>query len=295
MDGRGGRIAREISYAGSARTRAGQALIRATENATGRLRLIRRARGFEAEVAAGRDFWEVVAGRYGLSLDVRAGALDRVPGEGPLVVIANHPYGILDGLMLGYLMARTRGDFRILAHRVFRRAEVLERVILPVDFDETRAAQRTNLATRAEALRHLAQGGCVGIFPGGTVSTAPRPFGRALDPAWRNFTAKMVLRSGATVLPVFFEGENSRMFQMASHLHYTLRMALLVKEFGARVDRPVGLRIGAPLGPEVTGAFRNDPAGLMDFLRRTTYALSPEPGFGDRLGHEFEARYRRAG
>lgn len=145
-------VAREISYASSARTRAGRAVIRSLENMTGRLRLIHMARGYDLEVAGGRDFWEVMVERYGLSLEVTGGSLDNIPRQGPLVVIANHPYGILDGLMLGHILARTRGDFRILAHSVFRKAAELDRVILPINFDETREAQETNIETRRLAL-----------------------------------------------------------------------------------------------------------------------------------------------
>ena len=116
-------IARDISYASSARSRGGRALIRTVENATGRLRMIRRAEGYEREVAQGRSFWDVMVERYGLSLDVIGGSMDNIPKDGPLILIANHPYGILDGLMMGNILSTVRGDFRILAHRVFRKAE----------------------------------------------------------------------------------------------------------------------------------------------------------------------------
>src|SRR6056297_116828 len=88
-------IARDISYAHSAQTRGGRAMIRAMENVTGRIGLIRRARGYEREIAAGRDFWQVMVDRYGLELDLFAGSLGNVPGDGPVILIANHPCGIL--------------------------------------------------------------------------------------------------------------------------------------------------------------------------------------------------------
>src|SRR6056297_2987256 len=201
-------VARDISYASSARSRSGRALIRVLENATGRIGLIRRANGYERQIAAGEDFWTVMVDRYGLSLEIVGGTLDSIPRTGPLVMIANHPYGILDGLMLGHILARTRGDFRILAHQVFRRAQELNRVILPITFDETKEAMRQNIQTRKESLHYLGEGGAIGVFPGGTVATAARPFGRPMEPGWRGFTAKMVSRSGAAVVPVFFEGHN---------------------------------------------------------------------------------------
>ena len=285
-------IARDISYAASAQTKGGRALIRMLENATGRLRLIRRARGYETEVEAGRDFWEVMVHRYGLSLDIMGGSLDNIPREGPLVLVANHPYGILDGLMMGHILSAARGDFRILAHRVFRKAEDLNRIILPISFDETKEAVALNIETRKTALRYLAGGGAIGVFPGGTVSTAPKPFAQAMDPGWRSFTARMIAKSQAAVVPVFFDGANSRLFQVASHLHATLRMALLIKEFKRRVDEPVRVVIGAPIPRAEIDARRSDTRAMMDFLRRETYALSPTPLRSIDYGFEFEERYK---
>ena len=285
-------IARDISYACAARTRGGRAVIRLLEKATGRLSLIRRAAGYEAEIAKGRSFWQVMPDRYGLSLRVVGGALRDIPANGPLVVIANHPFGILDGLMMGHLLDRVRGDFRILANSVFRRAEDLNRVVLPISFDEGREALALNLETRARALEYLGRGGAIGVFPGGTVSTAARPFSRPMDPGWRNFTAKMIARSGATVVPVHFTGQNSRLFQLASHLHPTLRLGLLIKEFRARVDAPVDIVVGRPIAAAELAPFRADPNAMMDALRRRTYALSPDPLRSYDYGYEFEAKYK---
>ena len=281
-------IARDISYAYSAQTKGGRAMIRTMENLTGRVGLIKRARGYEREVSQGRDFWEVMVERYGLSLDIIGGSLDAIPRTGPLVMIANHPYGILDGLMMGHILSRTRGDFRILAHKVFRKAEDLERVILPISFDETREAVALNVATRKTALDYLGQGGGIGIFPGGTVSTAAKPLSRPLDPGWRGFTARMIAKSAAMVVPVYFDGHNSRLFQIASHLHYTLRMSLLIKEFKARVDSPVRVVIGAPIRRTELAPYARDTKSLMAFLRQRTYELSPDPVAASEIGFEFD-------
>ncbi len=286
------RIARDISYAHSAATRSGRALIRAMENATGRLGLIRRARGYDAEVASGRDFWQVMVERYRLKLEVIGGSLDDIPETGPLIVVSNHPYGILDGLMMGQILSQQRGDFRILAHRVFRKAEDLEKVILPISFEETREGVAQNLATRKESLAYLVQGGAIGIFPGGTVSTSATPFSHPMDPGWRNFTARMVAKSGATVLPIFFDGHTSRLFQLASHMHNTLRVGLLIREFRARVGTPVRIVVGQPIAQAEIAARANDAKAMMDFLRERTYDLSPKPLLAG-YGYEFEDKHRK--
>ncbi len=282
----------DISYSHAAHTRAGRAVIRLLENSTGRPGLIRRAEGYERDVAAGRDFWSVMVARYGLSLDVVGGSLDNIPRTGPLIVISNHPYGILDGLMMGHILAQIRGDFRILANSVFNGSADLARVLLPIRFDTSRDAVAANLSTRRRALGYLAAGGAIGVFPGGTVSTGLGPFSRPMDPGWRNFTARMVARSGATVVPLYFDGHNSRLFQIASHLHSTLRLGLLIREFANRVDTPVRVVVGQPIGRGMVDALAGDSNGLMDFLRKATYELSPTPLASYDYGYEFDVRHK---
>ncbi len=279
--------ARDISYAYSAQTRGGRAVIRTMENLTGRIQLIKRAEGYERDVAGGQDFWQVMVERYGLSLEIARGSLATIPRTGPIILLANHPYGILDGLMMGHILSKTRGDFRILANSVFQKAEDLQRVILPVSFDDTKEAVALNLQTRKTSLDYLRQGGAIGIFPGGTVSTAAKPLARPLDPGWRSFTARMIAKSDATVIPLFFEGQNSRLWQIASHLHVTLRMALLINEFGRRVDTPVRVHVGAPITRAALGDRVKDAKSLMAFLREKTYELSPKPIAPGAVGFEY--------
>lgn len=286
-------VARDISYSTAVKGRPARAMVRAMENATGRLRLIRKARGYDLDVAAGQDFWEVISERYGLKLEIVSGSLDDIPAIGPLIVVSNHPYGILDGLVMGRILSQRRnGDFRVLAHRIFRRSPDLERVILPISFDDTKDAAIMNLETRKEAVRYLNDGGAIGIFPGGTVSTSAKPFSTPMDPSWRNFTAKMIAKSDAVVVPIFFEGRNSRLFQLASHIHSTLRTGMFVREFKTKLNKPVRIVVGKPIPSEVLSTYKKDPKGCMDFLRKATYELSPSPVDASHLGHDFENKYK---
>lgn len=282
----------QISYAKAAQSRSGRTVIKLIENATGRLDLIKRAQDYDVEIAQGRSFWDVMLDRYGVSLDVISGSLADIPARGPLVVVANHPFGILDGLVMGHVLSQRRKAFHILANSVFQDAPELSGTVLPISFDNTKAAVKLNLETRAKALAALKAGGAIGVFPGGTVSTAAQPFQRPLDPGWRRFTARMISKSKATVVPVFFDGQNSQLFQLASHIHYNLRVALLLKEFRRRADKPVKIAIGAPISPEESAAFSNDAPGMMDYLRNQTYALSPQSVAHSDYGFEFEEHHK---
>ena len=222
----------------------GRALIKILENVTGRVSLIKRAQGYEKELEGGDSFWNVMFQKFGLSIEILDGAFSSIPKDGPLILIANHPFGILDGLILGYIMSKSRKDFKILAHKIFCKSVELNDVILPISFDYTKEASKLNIQTRGAALDFLNSGGAVGIFPGGTVSTSLTPFSKPMDPSWRSFTAKMITKSGARVLPIFFEGHNSLTFQLASHINYNIRMGLLIRELKKRLIVQLGFVLG---------------------------------------------------
>lgn len=281
-----------ISYASSAKSRIWQWVIRGIENATGRIGLIRRGAGYAADITAENDFWEVMAKRYRMSFEVIGGSLENIPKHGPVVIVSNHPFGILDGFMLGFIIRQVRKDFNILAHHVFQNAPELDDVILPISFDATKEATKLNLNSRKVAIDLLNNGEVVAIFPGGTVSTSQTMFSDPLDPKWRPFTAKMIVKSQASVVPIFFQGANSRLFQIACHLHYYLRVAFLLREFKAKIDHPVRVVIGEPIGPKTLAPYRTDPQKMMAFLRTQTYALDPEQRDPTQLGYEYDALYR---
>jgi len=278
---------REISYAITAKSRKGRVLIRSIENTTGRLRLIHRARGYDKDIDENNSFWDVVARRYGLTLEVVSGSLSNIPATGPVVVISNHPYGILDGLMMGKIMSTARAEFRIMAHKVFSKADEISDSILPISFDGTKEAMAMNLKTRKDALTYLNAGGAVAVFPGGSVSSPQRMFSRPMDPEWGTFSSKMIQRSKAAVVPVFFEGFNSRRFHVAGRMSRTLRTALLVNEFKRRINKPVRISVGEPMDRAALDAYAKDPRALMDFLRAATYELSSKPINTKEYGREF--------
>ena len=280
-----------ISYGNAVQGWMAQGAVHLIERLGGRDTLMRRAASVVR--APGRDPYAQFMQVFGLRLDIQRGALGMIPAQGPLVLVANHPFGILDGLVMGYILSGLRRDFRLIAHRIVADSPLVGHQVLPIDFDATRAAQETTLATRAEAVRFLRSGGAVGIFPGGTVSTAPRALsGKPLDPVWRGFTARMIQKSGATVVPLWFDGQNSRLFQAASHVSTAARLGLLVREFATRVDQPVRLSVGQPIGPDIINSL-GTAKEVMDFLRRKTYEMSTDPSDAGRYGHEFEAHHKR--
>ena len=245
-------------------------LIHMIEQLTGKPRLWR----LYADYCRGpsvENFFEEAVNRLALDVVVDARDLARIPREGPLVVVANHPFGVVDGIVLGYLVAQVRRDFRILVNSVLYRLPELHPYLLPIDFAETREALRTNIDTRRKALNDLAAGKSIAIFPGGTVSTAKPPNGVAVDPEWKPFVGRLIQESRATVVPFFFEGQNSRLFQWASLISMTLRLSLLFREVVNKMEGEVPVRIGTPIAYDALARFQ-DRRQLTDYLRALTYA-----------------------
>lgn len=200
-------------------------------------------------------------------------ALRQVPREGGLLLVANHPFGIVDGLAIGHLGIRLRGNVRIMTNSLLCRVPEVDPHLLPVDFSGTPEARRLTGETRKRAAELLAQGKVVAIFPAGGVATANRPLkGRAVDSPWHPFVGRLATMPGVTTLPVHFGGQNSRLFQIASHTSYPLRVALIFSETRRRIRRPVSLTLGTPVTAEELRLI--DRSAVAAELRRRTMALA---------------------
>lgn len=250
-----------------------KAVINAVELATGRKRLERLYQEVKADAPATTAIWKAVLDKLKVSLSYNEAALSAVPSSGPLVFVANHPFGVLDGLILGHLASQVRPEFYVLVNEVLTREPTLKRHLLPIDFRETKAAARTNLETRSSAMERLKAGAAIAIFPAGGVATAPPQFWRpARDFEWKRFSAKLIAFSQATVVPVYFHGQNSRLFQAASQISMNLRLSLLLYEVHNKIGTTIRLTIGSPIPyTELSGMARQD---LLDELRRRTEQLA---------------------
>ncbi len=272
-----------FSYAAPSDPPLKRGVIRLVEKATGQPRLKRLYLDNQRFPRPGENFFAAAVRK--LRLDVRYDdrALARIPATGPVVIVANHPYGVLDGIVISWLISKVRNDFVVLTNAILMRAPEVSGFILPVDFEETDEARRTNLETRAAARAHLEKGGVVVVFPAGAVSTTPDKLGRkpAVDWRWQPFVAQLVQRSKAPVVPVWFSGQNSRLFQIASHVSYTLRISLIFHEVKSRIGTALPLVIGAPI-PYVDLAAIKDRQALADHLRDRVYALAQASPIGPK-------------
>jgi len=251
-----------------------RSVIRLIERLTGQPHLLKMYEDYRTHPVDGETFWQAAMRKLELQLNFDPDGLAGIPREGTLVIIANHPFGILDGLVLSYLTSTVRPRFKVLTNSVLMRAPEVRPFLIPIDFDNTREATANNVRARAETIGELKAGGCIVVFPAGGVATVPKPFASlALDARWQPFTAKIIRQSEATVVPVYFPGQNSRLFQIASHISLTLRLSLLFKEVHDRIGTQVKVHLGAPIAfSEI--AHLSDRHALMQHLRDRTYGLA---------------------
>jgi putative hemolysin len=262
---------RKLSYATTFPNPWKARTIRAMEWTTGKVTLLRLIRRFEAMgVPEGQAFWSQALRVMGIRLETSEAEIARIPRIGPLVVVANHPHGLVDGMVLAELIGRIRTDYRILTRSLLTGVAEVAPFLIPVPFPHEDGALEKNLETRRQAMAHLARGGVVVVFPSGAVAAARTPFGPAVEAEWNPFTAKLILRSRATVLPVRFPGQNSRLYQIAALTSATLRQGLLLHEVVHALNRPQRPVIGHPIPP---GDLAGKPRALMADLRARTLAL----------------------
>ncbi len=265
----------KLSYAAYFDHPVKRGMVRLVETLSGQPHLQKLYETYRADLAH-EPFFSAAIKLLRLIVEFSPGRLAQIPATGPLVVVANHPFGVLDGLLVSWLISLRRMDFKILTNAVLDGAPEARDWLLPIDFSGTRDAKMINISTRAESLKRLREGECIIVFPAGGVSTSPTPFGRlAIDDTWKPFTAKLITHSGACVTPIFFEGQNSRLFQWASHMAIELRLALIFREVKRRIGTAVPVHIGETLMPEdlASAGKRHD---LMNFLRQQTYSMAPE-------------------
>ena len=265
-----------LSYATTFEDPRKAALIRAIEFLTGKLTIVRLIREFERRGAPrGQAFWRACLDVMGIDLTTPQYQLDRVPKEGPVVVVANHPHGMVDGMIFADLIGRVRPDYRILTRSLLTAIDdEAGSYMISVPFPHDPDAQRKGVAMRTQAMTHLKNGGVVALFPSGVVASSETWFGPAVEAEWNVFTAKMIRRSGATVVPMKFPGANSRAYQIANKLSPILRQGLLLHEIVHSLNKPQGPIVGHPLDNEFVDSFADDPRGFMAWLREHTLSLT---------------------
>jgi putative hemolysin len=214
-----------------------------------------------------------------MRVELRVDAADtaRIPATGPVVVVANHPFGMLDGAVLAVLLTRVRPDVKVMTNYLLRDVPELARHCIFVNpfesSSEVRGSGDVNRRAVREALAWLREGGMLAVFPAGEVSHWQFPQAEIADPAWNDTAARLIRRTGAAALPVYFCGRNSVGFHLFGMIHPRLRTAFLLQEFLQQEGRTVEVRVGSEIPGDSVGGIANDQEAI-EYLRWRTYLLA---------------------
>ncbi|MDO3378996.1 lysophospholipid acyltransferase family protein [Geoalkalibacter halelectricus] len=222
-------------------------------------------------------FPERVLRHLGIDVALDEQQTRNVPRSGPALVVANHPFGAVEGLVLAALLQRLRPDVKFMANYLLQRIPQMADLIIAVDPFGREASARDNIRPLRQCLNWLKGGGLLVVFPAGEVSHLHLHRRQVTDPPWNPNLGRLVRKSGAMVVPVYFSGSNGAAFQLAGLVHPGLRTALLPRELLNKQRRRIFLRIGSPLAPESLAALPSDQE-LIGYLRARTYALAAGQG-----------------
>ena len=216
---------------------------------------------------------EALLAEMKVKLDVQPADLERIPAKGPLVAVANHPFGVLDGAALAVLLSRVRPDVKILANSLLEGIPELHEHCIFVDPFRTPASTDKNVKPLKQALAWLRQGGALAVFPAGEVSQWNVRQAQVTDPVWNTVAARLVRKTGANALPVYFCGRNSVTFQLLGLINPRLRTLFLLQEFLQQREKDVQVRIGGAIPSELIANLDSDEEAT-EYLRLRTYLLS---------------------
>jgi putative hemolysin len=252
----------------------GQKLPAPVEGAIEKLLRLDRLNRLWEDVPGGDD--RLIAGHPLALLNVHPQVSERdlalIPKQGPVVAVANHPFGLIEGAILPSLFLSVRPDVKVMANHLLAAMPETNRLCIYVDPYGGEQAARANRKGLKDAIGWLKQGGLLTVFPAGEVSQLNLKERSITDPEWNQHVARLIRITGATVLPVYLLGGNSAWFHLLGCLHPRMRTALLPHEFFNKHNRDIEVRIGSPITPAKIRAYQDDVA-LIRYLRRRTYLL----------------------
>ena len=220
----------------------------------------------------GADFFDQFVKEQGLSYIVFEEDLAKVPKTGPFILVSNHPLGAIDGILMCKILLKVRPDFKVMGNFLLSKIEPMAPFVIPVNPFEARKDIYSSSNGIRETLKHLQQGGCVGIFPAGEVSNKNNEYGEILDKKWGKPALKLIKMAKVPVVPMYFHAKNSRLFYQVSKIHPDLQTLLLPSEMMHNREKPIRIRIGKPISVKVLDDHEtSDEMG--EFLQKKIYML----------------------
>lgn len=255
-----------------------QQFIKIIELLTGKLKLKNLYDQYVLEDNPPENFWIDAVKKLNFQLKTNFTDGSFIPTKGRLIIVANHAFGVADGVSLCSVVSQIRQDYKIITHKVLRQADAVKDKIIPIDFSQNRKAMLDNINARKEAEKVLQNDGVIIIFPSGQIATKENlKFStKAHDGDWKQFVSKLIIKTKCSVLPSYFEGQNSQLYHIANKMGQTFRYSLLMHELIRKMGDNIYLHFGEVIP---FSEFENigNLIEITQFLRKKTYSLDPKP------------------
>jgi len=265
-----------FTFASSEVNKLSQSFIKITELLTGKLTLKKLYDEYLVEENPPENFWKDAIKKLELNLIPHYYSKEQIPQKGRLIVVANHAFGVADGVSICSLLSDIRHDYKMITHKVLRHAEAVKEKIIPIDFTNTKDAMINNIKARRSAEDVLKDNGVIVIFPSGTIATKSS-LGKtikATDGDWKQFTSKLAIRTKTPILPIFFEGQNSQLFHIANKIGLTFRYSLMMYELKRKMGETINIHVGNIISAEKIREI-GDLREITKYIRDKTYDLDP--------------------
>ena len=255
----------------------GRLFIMITELLTGKIKLKKLYDEYLSEDRPPKFFWDDAVSKLNLTLKTSFQKDSYIPKSGKLIVIANHAFGVADGVSICSVISKVRQDYKMVTHKVLRQAEAVKDKILPIDFNESKEALLTNISTRKEAEKILLNEGVLILFPSGRIATKKnlKKNTKADDGEWKQWVSKLILKTKSPVLPIFFDGQNSQWYHMANKLGLTFRYSLCMYELKRKIGDNIDMYFGNLISYDHMAKI-GDIREITSYLRSVTYSLDPQ-------------------
>lgn len=218
-----------------------------------------------------QEFLDRLIDALGVTIEINEEDLQKIPAEGAFITISNHPFGGLDGIILIKLLSKIRPDYKVMANFLLKKIVPIKDYFLGVNpFEGVKSV--SSAGGLKEALRHLSEGKPLGLFPAGEVSAYQADSNTVEDKEWSMSVLKLIRKANVPVIPIYFKGSNSMLFQLLGMIHPVLRTVKLPSELLNKKNRGVRLRIGSPISVREQNSFV-DLGQYGKFLRAKTYLL----------------------
>ncbi len=266
-----------FTFATAEVNRIGQLFIMITELLTGKLKLKKLYDQYLSENRPPEYFWDDAITKLKLTIITNFQEGSYIPKKGKLIVIANHAFGVADGVSICSVISKVRQDYKMVTHKVLRQADAVKDKILPIDFNESKEALFTNINTRKEAETVLRNEGVIVLFPSGRIATKKK-LGKNIkadDGEWKQWVSKLILKTKSPVLPIYFDGQNSQWYHIANKLGLTFRYSLCMYELKRKIGDNIYMYFGSLISYENVAKI-GDIKEITKYLRSVTYSLDPQ-------------------